>query len=644
MLAAFRAFAKSPWAIGLIGLLIFAFAAVGLTDAFRPNIGDSVIKVGSRTVTANEFRVAYDRYRKNMEQQYGQPISPELAMEQGLDKQVVKMMADGDTFSELLVKLGLRAPDSLINERIRQEQAFFDPITGAFDQKKFEQVLAENNLTPETYKRGLGDDLLQAQLVPAAAGGLRAPRAYSTLGGALMLEQRDLAYFAIAPGSVPQPAMPTEAELAAFLKANGRPLPEFRGFSVVRLSRKSMIPTVSVDPAEVQKRFDFEKDSLSKAEARTVVQIPLKDAGQAPAVAARLSKGENPAVVAGSLGIKPIVSADKPRSAFFDAAVRDAAFKLPAGGVTTVKGEFGTVVVKVETITAGKEATISEHRADIEAKVRNEAADRKISAASKVYEEAHNAGANMADAAAKAGLPVTTVAPVSAQGLGQDGKPAAGLSPAVLKAAFEMGQGVDGEIVQEAEGEYFIVRVDRIVAPALPPMEEIRPTLIRAMMMRRVSEQMQKKAEGLVARVRKGESIDAVAASAGAQVVRLNGVSAATAKQYEALGRELLGGAFQAKKGEVFTAGGANGALLVATVSAIRPGDVNQIAMAANQQEVSFSEQLFKDIRESMLVYATAKLKTETNIRNARIAIGIDAAKAGDAAGKPVAAPAAKGK
>lgn len=653
MLSAFRRFAKSPWAIGLLGLIIVSFAigsfAVGSSDVFGfGGIGQNVVKVGDRTISQTEFRSAYERYRKGLEQQYRQPIPVELAVEQGLDRQVMEGMASSDAYSELLIKLGLRSPETMVNERIRAEQAFFDPITGAFDQKKFEAVLNENGLTPVAYKRGLSDQLLEAQLDQAIFSGLRAPRAYSTLIGAISLEQRDLAFFVIAPNSLGQIAPPTDAELQAFMKENADRLmrPEFRAISIVRMSRTAMMPGVAIDDAEVQKRFAFEKESLSTAELRTVVQIPAKDGAQAATILARLNKGDAAPVVAGSLGVQPIVFADKPRTAFFDPNIRDAAFKLPAGGASIIKGEFGLAVLKVEAVTPGKEATLAEHRADMEAKVSADAADRKISAASKLYEDAHGAGADMAAAAAKAGLPVVTVQPVTAQGQGQDGKPVAGLSPAVLKSAFDATVGTDSEILQESEGEYYIIRVDRVVAPAMPVLDEIRPLLVRTVTARKIAAAMKTKADGLVARVRKGESFEAVAASAGATIQRVAAMTPVNARQHEAaLGRELLGGAFSAKKGEVYTAAGPSLAVAIATVTAIRPGDIQQIAQAANQQQVQFSEQLFKDVRDTQRAYARSTLKAQTNLRNARLAIGVDPVLAGDATGKPAApAPASKTK
>jgi peptidyl-prolyl cis-trans isomerase D len=624
MLAAFRSFAKSPWAVGLLGLIIVAFVLVGTTDIFGPRVGINVITAGSRNVTQPEFQAAFRRYLQQLGQQYGQPVSQEMALEQGMDQRILTEMTRAEAFAEMLRRLGLRAPQAALREQLREVPAFFDPLTGEFSETNYLEALRREGLTRDQFEQDMHDGLVRAQFVPAAADGLKAPLAYSALGGVIALEQRDLAYFVVTPQSVGKVAEPTEAEIQAFVKENAAQLtlPEFRGMTVVRLSRKAMEPTVTIDQAEVQKRFDFEKDALSQAETRTVVQIPAKDKAQADAILARINKGEDARVVAGAMSIKPIIFTDKPRTAFFDAGIAAEAFRLPQGGSATVKGGFGDAVIKVERIVAGRAATLEEHRAEIEAKVRADMADRKVSEASKVYEDARADGFDLAAAAAKAGLPVTTIAPVSAQGAGQDGKPVPGLSQAVVKAAFEATQGMESEILEEAPGEYFIVRVDRVVAPALPPMAEIRPYLARNLMMRKMAEAVRARAEALQARVQKGESLDAVAASAGAKVVRVQGISRATAQAQEALGRELLGAAFGSKKGDVFTAATSSG-VAVATITALRPGDVQQIAMAARQQQQQFTQQIFTDIGASVQSYAVGRVKAQGNIVNARAALGI---------------------
>ena len=73
MLTAFRAFAKSPWAAGLIVLLIASFAVFGIRDVFKGKVQNSVITAGDRSVSAADFKRTFDRVKAQKEQEIGQP-------------------------------------------------------------------------------------------------------------------------------------------------------------------------------------------------------------------------------------------------------------------------------------------------------------------------------------------------------------------------------------------------------------------------------------------------------------------------------------------------------------------------------------------------------------------------------------------
>jgi peptidyl-prolyl cis-trans isomerase D len=128
------------------------------------------------------------------------------------------------------------------------------------------------------------------------------------------LESRDVGYFTVDPRSVTAPALPTDAQLTALMQENAAALtrPEFRVLTVVHFSPAMVSANLPIDPAELQKRFEFRKDTLSRPETRSLVQIPVKDAASAQGVAARLAKGEEPAAIAKSLGVDAISYADKP--------------------------------------------------------------------------------------------------------------------------------------------------------------------------------------------------------------------------------------------------------------------------------------------------------------------------------------------
>ena len=120
LLAAIRAFAKSPYAAVLNGLLIICYAEFGAHDMFRAKVGTDVITAGSRSVSPADFKKEFDGYKSQVEQRVGQPISPELAAANGLDRQVLQGVATREAFAALLTKIGLRPSDRQIAEEIQK--------------------------------------------------------------------------------------------------------------------------------------------------------------------------------------------------------------------------------------------------------------------------------------------------------------------------------------------------------------------------------------------------------------------------------------------------------------------------------------------------------------------------------------------
>lgn len=635
MLAGFRSFAKSPFAIVLFGLLIVSFAVFGISDVFKQPSSSKVIVVGSRSVTPDDFKARFDNYRNQLQQQ-GQSLTPDEAVQRGVDRGMLQELALQESMAELIRKMGVRPSEALVGEVLHKQLSQlppgtrpFDPVTGKFDKQMYQALLAQNNLTPATYEASLRDEIAQSQFYASVANGLRTPRIYSALQAVYGYESRDLSAFAINPTSVAQPAAPTDAQLQAFMTENAArlTLPETRVLSVVRFSAKALEPSVSVDPAEVQKTFDFRKDTLAQPETRSLVQIVAPDAKAAAAIAERLRKGEAPADVAKAYGKQPVMILDKPKTALPDRKVADAAFGLGEGQVSApIAGELGQSVIKVLKITAAKAASLEAARPQIEADLRVQAAQSKAYDQTQTFQDARDAGANVVDAAGKAGALVVTTAPLTAQGTDLGGQPAAGLTPDVLKAAFALPAGGESELIEAGKGEYFAVRVEKVNKAALPPLAEVKQPLTQQWMINELVKRLKAKADELAARVRKGESMEAVAASANAKVIKVAGLSRENAQQHQALGRDLLVASFDAKPGQVFAARAPQVGYVVGRIDAIRPGDTNEIARAAEGMRPQTSMAYMRDIGQAGRAAARDKLKPQLNLNLARQAIGVDTA------------------
>jgi peptidyl-prolyl cis-trans isomerase D len=586
MLAGFRSFAKSPFAVLLFGLLIVSFAIFGISDVFKGPQGSGVISAGSRSLSPQDFKARFDNYRKAMEQRTGESITPDQAVERGIDRQIVQELTLQESIAAAINKMGVAPSDKLVSNIVHEQmsqlpagQRPFNPITGKFDPQAYAALLAQNNLTPAAYEAALRDEIANAHFFSAVAQGMKAPRIYGALQGAYILETRDVAAFAVNPASVEKPAPPTDDQLTAFMKENAEKLtrPETRVLSIMRVSAKALEPSVAINPADVQKAFDFRKDSLAKPETRSLVQIVAPDA-------------------------------------------------KAAATISPITGELGVSVVKLTKVTPGVVATLDSVRPQIEAEVRAQTAQSKAYDQTQAYQDAHDGGADLVAAASKAGALVVTTAPITAQGVDMVGQPIPGLTPDILKTAFELSQGGESELVEVGKGEYYAVKAEKISPAALPPLAEIKPQLTAVWMGQEMAKRMKAKAEALSARVKKGESLEAVAAASQSNVQKVAGLSRQNAQKYMGLGQEFLGAAFGAKANDVFIAraGPQGEAYVVAKMEAIHPAPTASVAQIAAIAGAQAGNGLMRDLGEASRNAAKTQLKTKSNLTLARQAIGVD--------------------
>ena len=647
MLSGFRAFAKSPAAAILIGVLVVAFALFGIRDVFKGKVaGDNVITAGTRTVSPVDFKREFEGYKSRIEQQMQQQIPTAAAVANGLDRRVLEGLASREAFAEVVRKIGVRPSDKLIADELAKIPAFFDQVSGKFDKQAYRRKLGENNLTPQKFDQIMRDELAQTHVGTGLVAGLRVPRAYTALAAIYAMESRDIAYFAVEPTAVPQPALPTDAQLTAFMKENVTQLtrPETRVLTVVRFSPQLVAAGMTIDDAELKKRFDFRKDTLSTPETRTIIQIPAKDQAAANQIGQRLTKGEAPAAIAKALGVDAITYNNKPQTAIADRKVGVAAFRMLPGQMAPVPGDLGLSVVKVVSATPGRAVTLDEVRPALEAEIRKDGAAEKVYALTQAYDDAKQGGASVTESAAKAGVPAVTIGPLTKTGRDQQGQPVQGLTQKLVETAFNLPAGGESEVEEAGGGEFFAVRVEKILPPSMPPMAEVRPQLTRVWMMREIAKRMQARAAELAARVTKGESLETVAASAGVPVTRVPGISRQNAAQMPGMSQDILGKAFTSKAGETFTAENNRFGFVVGKLEAVHAGEGPTLARMAEDMRPQMSVALYRELADTARFAARQKVKVTIDAARARQALGLEPLDAKTAKGTKAGAKPEKAK
>lgn len=640
MLSFFRSMAKSK-VLGVLlglpllaGLLTIGNVRTGLTGLFTPK--DSVIQAGSRTYTADDFKREFEAYRRQMQQQ-GQQITPDDAVAQGLDQQMLQAFAERESMAAVLQKLGISPSSELVfTKQIAPIQAFRDPVTGKFDSKTYLAVLNQNQLTPDVFEKSQRDELAYTQFMTGVAAGLKPPRLYGALVGAYMYENRNLSLFGLKPEVLGKEPTPTDADLMKILKDNAQvfTIPETRQLSVVKFSASALAPTITADPAEVKKRYDFRKDTLSQPEKRSLAQISVKDAAQAADISAKLKAGGDPAAVAKAAGLQaPLIYTDTPKSGVADSKVGDAAFQLANGAVSNpIQGNLGWAVVKVTGVTPAKEVTFDEAKPAIEQEVKTEAAANKAYDLVQKYQNAHDKGSNLAESAKAAGVTPQTFAPVTSGGQDADQQAVEGLDQRMLKEAFALPQGGETDVIQDGKGEYFALRVEKVNPPTLPSLDKVRPRLVQAFLQREMSKRLDDKLNELQARVKKGESLDAVAKSVGSDITHLS-LNRNMAQQSRNLPPGLANQIFSGKVGDVIITGRG-----LARIDSIEPVPPGLIASTLPNGQLSMARGILDELQQETRSWARDQIKPKVNVALADQAIGATA----KAASSSPAAPAGK--
>lgn len=627
MLTAFRTFAKSKWAIGLLVLLAIGLLVTGGSQMdVLANLGPKhVVSAGDRSLGQAEFRGELDRILEQARQQSGRPLTFEELIGEGGLRQYLEQKSQQLGFVNWAWKAGIRPGKELVLRQIRQAPNFFDSVTGQFSEEQYRNALAENNATPEMFEAQLRDQYSTQHYGAALGAGMRLPRIYGAILASQALESRDGRWFTVTQAMAGTAGTPTDAQLTALMNQNADQLrlPESRTASVV-LFDDGAAPAAAPTEARIAERFNFRRDALSLPEKRSFVTLTAPNRAAADRIAAALRAGQSPAEVARANSIQPAEYNDTPRSALGDPAVAAAVFGLAANQVSApVQAGVGFVVAKVNSIQPGRAATLADVREQVIAELRAEDARASVYRRVEAYEKARQDGKTLDVAVREVGARVIRIPPIRQDGKlrnGQDINPA--LPPQLIQTMWSLGKGAESEVVDMGQGQYFVVRLDDILPAALPPLAGIREPLAQQWVLRENARLLSARASALAARVRGGEDLAAVAASVGAKVQTATGLSRQSAEQN---GQGVIAGVFGSGRGEPFSQQNTADTFVIGRTDRITAAVPALAAPMAEQFRQRMAGDHVNAVGEAAIAAAAARSKAEFDEPLARTSLGLPA-------------------
>ena len=528
-----RSFQHLKWVLWFVVVVFVAFIFVdwgmGRVRGDKTSSGE-IASIHGEPITAVDFDRQYKQTEDRYRQMYKGNWSPALARAMDLPNQVLNGMIERRMLLESAQRSGLRVSDSELADRIQAMPAF--QRNGQFvGASEYASVLASYGLTVEQFEHGYREDMLIEKFNALVAASLVVPDDRLKSQFEAQNEKAKIEYVLIPSArlAAAAAAAPSDADLKAFYDQNKELFrePERRKLKYLLVEQGKLREKLKPSPAEIQAYYDAHGDDFAVPErvhaAHILVKVakdasPAQDAAarrKAEDLLARAKKGEDFGELARKNSEDP---GSKEQGGDLPPFGRgqmvppfeQAAFAMSPGEIRgPVKSDFGYHVIKLlAKLPAGKQ-TLAEATPRITALLTQ---DQVTSAAERRAEAlAKSVGRNASDEdlrkLADDVVSFDATDWVTAQGQ----VPGIGYAPGFLKAAFALKKGeVSPQPIPTPRGPA-IVKVADVTPPGIADFSEARGKVAAEYTRRKTEQQELATAAPVVAELRGGAALAAVA-------------------------------------------------------------------------------------------------------------------------------------
>ena len=484
-------------------LLIISFAVWGIGDMVTPGANyNQVAEVDGTSITQRQFQEQFQREMTRIRARIGN-IDAQQARNLGLADSTLNGLISRRLLRLQAADLGLLVSDEQVIEAIQRQPAFRNAL-GQFDRSVFQVTLANNGISEGMYVASLRQDTQQDYIGGVISAGAAAPPQLAETVYRYRNERRSADVINIKRTSLGSAPTPTDTDLNAYLEKNVDQFraPEYRRLSILHMDPAQVAKELSPSEERIQREYEDRLSSLSVPERRRLEQILIKDEAAAKKAYGSLSEGRSFEAVSKAttgksgddiklgLVIAPDLLPDLATAAF---ALQKNQFSQPT------KSPLGWHIIRVTEIQLGREPKLAEVRKDIVSDLSNEMAlDDLVTRANRV-EDALAGGSSIEDASQEAGIRVTRSEPVDVAKNLRSGVAAPGLptDTRFIETAFSLKNGATSDLVEAADGGYFMLRVDEVIEAAKRPLDQVRTEVETAWKTDKLNEIARKTAEDI---------------------------------------------------------------------------------------------------------------------------------------------------
>ncbi len=484
MLQTLREHSGSWFVKVLFGVLVASFALWGVGDIFRNYTSmRPVATVGGKSITQEEYLSAYQKAVNNIQQIAKGKVTSDDIKNMGIPSKVLDNLIDQAALTQHIHDLGILVSDVTVRDQIHALPAFTDK-GGTFSREKFDAMLSNAGMTEAGFVREVRGSLERQSLIGSLASGLQFPKEYvETLYKGL--EEKRVFITALVPlNKITVTARPTDAQLEELYKTNQETftLPEYRELSILYMDPAIIRNKIQISEEQIAEEYQRRKIDFLVPEKRDVQQIIFTSHGAASKASEEIKKGRPAQAIASQFGGNyvnlPQTTRDK-----LNPEQAKVVFELTVGEVSTpVESALGWSIFQVTRTQPEYQQSLEEVRSKLLEDMKSHHANEQLDELRNKIEDALAGGASINEVAQEHGFSSQMVPAIDKDGKDMTGKDV--LEPEfkklVLEHALNLMEGADSPIVDMPNGKSFVVRLNKITPPAVPPLAEIKAKVVAA--------------------------------------------------------------------------------------------------------------------------------------------------------------------
>ncbi|WP_299815002.1 SurA N-terminal domain-containing protein [uncultured Jannaschia sp.] len=469
---------KSNFAVwAVLALLILALGGFGI-GGFGGS-AQNVAEVGDREITVQDYANAIQAEQARLEQQTGQRLSMQQMQALGLDRQIMERLLARAALGHEADRLGVSVTDAVVARRIRATPAF-QGVDGGFDREGYRFALRNAGFDERGYEQQIRDDAAREILQAAIVGGTEAPDAYTDRLAAWIAETRDVTLATVTEADLPGGlGGPTGADLEAFYDANPERFetPERRAITYAWVTPDLLATEIEPDEETLRQLYEDRADEFRQPPRVLAERLAFPDAATAQTARDAIAAGEtdfDTLVAERGLTLEDVDQGELARG---DLApeVAEALFGVEEPGVVgPVETPLGPALYRVNALLDATEVPFEDVRDDLAYSFGMDSAGRRIDAAREDIEDRLAGGATLEELGAETDMVTGALEwdPSVSEAI-------AGYEE-FRETAAEAQVDDFPELLPLSDGGLFALRLDAVIPPAVPPLEDIREEVAEA--------------------------------------------------------------------------------------------------------------------------------------------------------------------